>query len=289
MHRHRTIICEDDPEVAEVLVETLAMIDHETLVVKTVDEFRSAFLEFDPCLGLQDLQVPVNAKAKPAAASGETCIEFARKHKPERNADRRHLYQILVVTAVVEGPAYGIELANLGADDFIKKPCGDPTVVHKKIALALERAGRKDHESCIALSRGARADAAPGALLLSLSAERDDQRTFVTLGGKRAALRGKTLELLVRLVDARLKGDKWTARDALKIPKNNNLAYRLNEEFWEGGLFPKEFLVCESNRLNECRLNPAIELGNLAWPDLTTHPNPPVAKIAAERAAKKKR
>ena len=63
--RHRVLIAEDDPQNAQVLVEIVQSMDFEYRLATTLEEVRACLLEWDPCVLLQDMQIPHAAGARP--------------------------------------------------------------------------------------------------------------------------------------------------------------------------------------------------------------------------------
>src|SRR5689334_23092957 len=92
--RHKALIVEDNPTVAEQLVSVVSSIGHEAIVVTTLEEELAALEEIDPCYMMQDMQLPPSAGMKETPMSGRTGVRTARDKYPERNAAGHHIFPI---------------------------------------------------------------------------------------------------------------------------------------------------------------------------------------------------
>jgi CheY-like chemotaxis protein len=130
--RHQVLIAEDDPAVAEALVEIVGDLGHDARVVTTLEQQCAAILEGGFCYMTQDQNMPADARANASPVSGEKGTTFARKWFGRRNAAGMYELPIIAVTSLRDDGEFGMKLARLGADYFIKKPFGEPENVQSR-------------------------------------------------------------------------------------------------------------------------------------------------------------
>jgi DNA-binding response OmpR family regulator len=295
--RHRICIAEDDPFIAEQLIEIVRSLDFDYLHVKTLEEQRAAIEEARFCGFIQDIQMPARDGVKAVAASGKTGISYARKRYPERHTDFFHRVWVIVVTSTSKEPDNVMEMSSLGANAFIHKPFGDPEAVAEKIRFVMRSAGAEDHQVCVAracapadsLVAAGLAHEVPKGPVLSIGGLRVKRtKNVVTLDGKPVELRDQLFEFLVRVVAIHQKTPgAWTARADLRIPNNDEIPSRLQTAF--KSVLPEGFVMIQSDGQGKCMLNPHIVLGHIDWKAISMTGNDAVQKIAGERAKARKR
>jgi CheY-like chemotaxis protein len=140
--RHVAAICEDNPAALEVIRDTVASLDHEPVELTTLDEIRDFLASGkDPCYWLQDMQMPHTLGARPHEKVGETGVRMVRARY-----GGEHRIPVIILTAFRNDSAFVMNVARLGADDFIEK--ANIADLGDTILRWLKERGREDHASC---------------------------------------------------------------------------------------------------------------------------------------------
>lgn len=116
--KHRALIVEDDPEIAESVTETLDSLGHEHVWVKSQEEARTQIADGEFTYVLLDLQIPVRF------GRGLACIEYGEHlARDVYQSPTMHSVPIIVMTAYgKEGLEIAAPLCEHGVVDFINKP-----------------------------------------------------------------------------------------------------------------------------------------------------------------------
>lgn len=116
--KHRALIVEDDPDIAESVTETLDSLGHEHVWVKSQEEAREQIAVGGFTYVLLDLQIPVRF------GRGLACIEYGEHLAREMyQSPTMHGVPIIVMTAYgKEGLEIAAPLCEHGVVDFINKP-----------------------------------------------------------------------------------------------------------------------------------------------------------------------
>ncbi len=278
--RHVALIVEDDPATLAILVELVKSIGHEARTASTLAEVRAAAQAGGYCYVLLDMQIPSEAGAMPMIGSGETALALLREREPDRNANGRHLLQILIVTAYSREPDFVARMYDADANGFIDKPFGAKMEqVLDKIRACLKRAGREEHGDCARKTRVKAPEAITEKVELAIDGTRVGRRTAVHAGAARRELPDARFILLLRLIDAHLRTPgAWSTRQELGIGRSPEIPSRIREAF--EGVFPEGFELMESDRAGKLRLNPEVGIGRIDWKALAGHPNAGVQRVA---------
>ena len=116
--KHRALIVDDDPDIAESVAETLDSLGHEHVWVKSQEEARQQIADGGFTYVLLDLQIPVRF------GRGLACIEYGEHLAREMcQSPTMHGIPIIVMTAYgKEGLEIAAPLCEHGVIDFINKP-----------------------------------------------------------------------------------------------------------------------------------------------------------------------
>jgi CheY-like chemotaxis protein len=148
--RHVAAVCEDNPAALEVICDTVASLNHEPVPLATLDEIKDFLASGrEPCYWLQDMQMPHGKGARPHEKVGETSTRMVRAR-----SSGKHRIPIIVLTAFRNDPAFVMNAARLGADDFIEK--ANMPDLGDAILRWLKERGREDHASCAACNASSR-------------------------------------------------------------------------------------------------------------------------------------
>lgn len=138
--KHRALVVEDNPEIAESVTDTLDSLGHEYVLVKSQEEARPQMAEGGFTYVLLDLQIPVRF------GRGLPCIEYGEHLAREiAQAPATRGVPIIVMTAYgKEGLEIAAPLCEYGVVDFINKPFPSTgRTLASVIQAALDRTNRK--------------------------------------------------------------------------------------------------------------------------------------------------
>jgi CheY-like chemotaxis protein len=298
---HRILVVDDDPSVRALLEGLLRARGDTVRLAATVEEARAAIGEEVVCLAIVDQQLPTRAGEQAFVSGGEAVMRAIRKIDDRRDADGRHVFQVLVVTGYLrESEADRDRIAEfmagmfeLGADAVVEKPldAANTEKLLAKVRMALEKAGRTEHAACAAFARGG-GDATPGAarpreVRIAIDGRVVAQgRTSVRVDGVETALRDRTFYVVFRCAAARSSSPGgWTSRAAAGIGESGNATTYIRRAF--DGLVPDGLNVIEPDRRGNVRLSGAIVVESMDLETLAVHPDGRVARLAAEMRKRK--
>jgi DNA-binding response OmpR family regulator len=203
--RHRVLVVEDDPSTADDLADILRSLDCDPIVV---DNKRAALarLQQEPlCLAVFDLQIKIESDSiRGHIEAGRSLVREARSLYPD-HAGPCYRFPILIVSGYAREVGSAVEVMKDGADDVIQKPL-DSREVSSSVRQALERSGRSSHQACAAMP--GRTQAAAGAIVLAIPADRDRRRTRIAIGSTSLGLTDASLRVLLHLVVGKVTGEK---------------------------------------------------------------------------------
>lgn len=201
MTRHRALVVEDDKPTADILADIVRALGFEPVVVDNKLDAIGVLEREAICFALLDLQIKIDGDSlRGNVVAGGTLVREVRKVYPD-HAGPCYRLPILVVSGYAQDADSAVGVMKDGADDLIQKPF-ESRDVSDRILKALERSGRADHASCVAMS--ARLDASSRALVIGFPGERERKRTRVVIGAKSVKLTDSTLWVLLQLVVSRL-------------------------------------------------------------------------------------
>ncbi len=152
----------------------------------------------------------------------------------------------------------------------------------EKIRGMLARAGRTDHAQCAALVVRRRAAGEAEVPLVLRGKVETTGRSTVEVNAVTRDMQHSCFAVLARSVVARERAiDAWSSRSALGLGESRSATSRLREPF--EGLAPEGFEVFEGDRKGSFRLNPRVVVAEVDWDALAEHPDPGVARVAAEQ------
>jgi DNA-binding response OmpR family regulator len=115
--KHRTLAVEDDPDIAESIIDTLRSLGHECEWVRSQEEARQKVAAGGFTCVLLDLQIPVST------GRGLPCIEYGEQLVREIHQSQAKGVPIIVTTAYgKEGLEIAAGLCEHGVVDFVNKP-----------------------------------------------------------------------------------------------------------------------------------------------------------------------
>lgn len=172
MSHELILVVEDDPDIRELLHDSLRCEGYRVLTASSAEEASKALQSTMPDMMLLDIMLP-----------GEDGITFCRNLRSSREYGR---LPVIVVSARLEN-AKIVSTLEIGADDYITKPF-DLGVLAARIRAVLRRcAGRKGREEAAnSVARG--------------SVSVDIDRAQVLAGGKPVAMTCKEMLLLLTLM-----------------------------------------------------------------------------------------
>jgi len=292
---HLALLVEDDVKLAAQIQEALACFGDSCIHVTSREEALAELRSRDFCYMLLDLEIKGRASSisSDIVAGLDVIIQTRQLLGPplERNCDA---LQILVMSAYAVESDQVVKAMQLGANDFLKKPLSkNSPPLFERIRAALERAGRLLHSLC-----GLRKAAAPGArppapeIPLELTGELEGDKTGMLVNGKPVFAPIQPLEILVKLLRARVAGLEWL--DAVPPPgtassrfdeflgeKKNEVEQRITrlrallKPHVPEGVKPVE----NDYGKGRYRLHPRIQLVGLNAQAFKSHPSVVVQKI----------
>lgn len=219
MTRHAALIVEDEPAIAEWLKEILRSLDCE---VTAVDNRREAIALIETqtfCIVLLDLEIKNEPDSlRGSEEGGPSVLREIRKLHSDRVGLAWRL-PVVIVSAHVGDSDLVVEMMRQGASHAIHK-----SQLSRRLAEVVQRvlheSGRSTHGSCNVSQTPAQA---PGEkMVLSIPVEVGTRGVVVRFGGRRVTLSDAPFVLLLRLVEARLKGE-WVEAGYKSVSVLRNL------------------------------------------------------------------
>lgn len=200
---HRALIVEDDEEIADVLEQVAAALQHVVVRVDNHEECIARLSGGGFCYVLLDLGI----KSKPAALRanrehGVRALREARQMYPTYNGTSFSL-PIIVISGHANDYEDGIEVMNAGASFVIRKPfkSGD---VRDRIERAMRESGRASHDQCALQQHPSPID---GSVSVVVTGEKVRRRVRILVNGSPVELKRSLLRTLLALVVAHLRGE----------------------------------------------------------------------------------
>lgn len=273
MTKHAALIVEDEPAIAARLKEILQSLECE---VTAVDNRRDAIALIKTqtfCVVLLDLEIKNEPDSlRGSEEGGPSVLREIRKLHTDRVGILAWRLPVVIVSAHVGDSDLVIEMMRQGASHAVHKSQLSRKV-SEVVQKVLHESGRVTHESCGASQTPAQA---PGEkVVLSIPAEVGRRGVVIKFGGRRVRLTHAPFYLLLRLVDARLKGEsvKATHKDVSvlrNLLKGENQADdRLIENEYGDGRY---------------RLSSTIHLGSVDLEKLVKSQNGQIRPVAASIA-----
>ncbi len=299
--RHVIFVVEDNPEMAEEIVDRLTVLGFDHRLATTQEEARVEIERGGFCLVLLDLHLKPHARSMVADTEiGFAILRQLRERFPERTADLKFVVQIIVMTGHAKTKEYVRKAFQLDANDFLHKPFSDNEVsLEDAIRQCFRKAGREDHAACVdgasartasvapsqappqaaAVAVSARAASAGPSLVIDGS--KGSSGTMVAMNGELREMPDSKFVVLLRCVSAHMrKAGSWSTREALGIPRDRDSVSRVRSTFKD--LVPEGFKLIEGDRRRSFRLNPGVVVERVEWEVLAEHSNELVRKIAKE-------
>jgi CheY-like chemotaxis protein len=161
---HTALLVEDDPEMAEELLDLLRSLGHRAVHVPSQQEACHLISTHDDlCYVLLDLQILAQpGSIKPLVEAGLGVLQHLRQECPQRNGQGEHRLPALVMSGHAKDAPWVVRAMRLGADDFVVKPLSENREpLGDKIRRVLTASGRDDHRDCSSLTHQSRARARP--------------------------------------------------------------------------------------------------------------------------------
>jgi DNA-binding response OmpR family regulator len=204
--RHLALVVEDHSETAEDLVQILESVDCASIVVDNAEDAEKQLQVNSFCLVLLDLEIKrAPASIKGHVEHGKSVLRTIRATFSEHR-DTFYSLPVLIVSGFARETDVAVEVMKTGASDIIHKPLNSGQV-SDGIRQALQDSGRRTHEACGAIprQRGVNSD---NDIVLTIPGDRIRRRTRVTVAGNPVELTDASLKILLRLMVARLKGER---------------------------------------------------------------------------------
>jgi CheY-like chemotaxis protein len=281
---HDILVVDDDAAVRETLKEVFEARGDRVRFSATVEEALRAIEERLPCCLVADQEVPLRTGGKALTIGGARIMTALRQKDARRNEDGWHILPILVLSGQPSTPDFVDEMHDLGADGFVEKPLGKTLGRFlEKVTLLLGRAGRGDHAGCAGLEVGAVTTAETDVVRLVLDGTAGKGRTRVFVNASTCDLQDALFTYLLRLtLGAQKSRESWWEGAQVGIDRSPKVVSRTRLAL--NALAPKGFDFIQADRRGGTRLNPAVEIGTVAWERLAVHPSAAIRKIAAGRA-----
>jgi DNA-binding response OmpR family regulator len=228
MNRHTIFLIEDDADIAHGLTDLFRMMDWNTIVASTLDEFRQRAREGGYCLAIHDLEIPASTESiKAHVDAGLVGIQEHRARYPRCNDDGLHLLPMLCMSAFARDHRNGRKARRAGVDDAVVKPLDDnDESLVDTVKRLLRESGREDHARCEELTGLARRDnsTAPPTPALNASAAvriglpgtvSRRNRTVVLVNDRPVDVTHTAFYVLLRLVEGRVKELGYVSKEAL--------------------------------------------------------------------------
>jgi len=200
---HRALVVEDEPEMADDLVQILKTCGCEAVIATNRQDALARLASGTFCLILLDLEIGTEpGSIRGRVENGRAVLEDARRRFPERIGTHAVL-PVIVISAHATETDDAVAAMREGASDVVQK-LWEANKKAERIYAALETSGRTSHARCQELLRAAAPAGHLDGLVLSIPADRDGRRALVTLSGRAAPLPIASLKLLLQLVEARL-------------------------------------------------------------------------------------
>jgi DNA-binding response OmpR family regulator len=279
--RHVILVAEDEPEMAEELLELLEVQGFDTIHVSNLEDGLGAGKKGGFCLALVDLQMPLGPKkGRSSPEAGRMLIEGLREMYPHRNDKRKSLLSIIVLSGNAREHEDVMAAIHAGADDFLKKPLSTGKRSLKDVLRSwFAISSRDDHERCPAITSEARTGVPSVRLVLTGVAI--DRRLEVVLGGRSIPLSVASFVTLLRLVaarersaDGRLHRDQLGARDTQALQAASRLRQELRVHM------PRNIDPVRSAGIKHYCLDPSIELAPVDWRSFQEHSDVDVQRFA---------
>lgn len=202
--KHRALVVEDDQPTADEFAHILRAEGFDVSAVDNAKDGLRQVTEENYCLMVSDLDIKEEPDSlKGHTAHGSRLIESVRAIFPGK-AGGVPCMPIVVVSGRVRGANPAVELMKAGADDVVQKPL-TRSKLSKAVAEAMRVCGVEHHRDCSRIHRST-GGLTPAVIRLAIPGDRTGRRTRIKIGGHDADLSESALQILLRLMVARLEG-----------------------------------------------------------------------------------
>jgi len=208
--RHCALIVEDDAETALDLGEILKSLGCDSVNVTNAEDAMRELETRSFCLVLLDLEI----KGKPDAIKGH--VEYGKallRRIRQGHSDHtgwRFWLPVLVVSGFARERDEALELMKDNATDVIQKPINS-RAVSAAIRKAWAESGRETHDGC-ENHRVVDRDNFKEKVVLAIPGDRSKRRAVVRLGSQSVTLTDSSLRVLLHLVLATSKTNRYIDR-----------------------------------------------------------------------------
>jgi len=118
MNSYRALVIDDDPEIIEIVADTLASLGHAFDPAASQEEAQSFLRAHSYSYVLLDLEIPARVRGGiPRIQNGENLLQQIRQEH-----DRQELPVIVITCHGTQSPDLAVEMMKKGATDYVTKP-----------------------------------------------------------------------------------------------------------------------------------------------------------------------